>query len=175
MNCSPFLALWGPISVCMGAYALYIGIMCWLKPESKLVRGVVLRRYDATDEAGRRNLQVWRLIGPLAGGAICIAGSWVTVTQLGCGLQLPVVPRNPVYDTCCSDWNPEFVCMGLRWCVPVALLSAGFGFAASQAAAFHTGTQAIRWFVAALVCGAASSLMQWRANAITRRGANSRR
>ncbi len=178
MSCSENPIFIGILFTIVGAYGFYLGIMCWIKPNAKIVQQIVIESYPRADEAdplsrflgftreqaGPVNLRVFKLLGPLNGGVFFLVGVWLTITNVGCGVHLPnlfLLFGTLSYSLSLGDlasmgisggigfWNSYR--FGARWCVPIVLCALVFGFAGSQAAAFHTGIESSRWFAISMV------------------------
>lgn len=164
----------GPVLMLVGAGGLYLGVMVWVRPNSKFVQALVFDRYDpertadpvsrffgfTREKAGAQNLSVWRLLGPINGSLFFCLGVWTTVAQVRCGMHLAaflaligpleIRPWAPsivfiLFAAAIGLWNTYR--MGIFWCSIFTTIAAGFGFAASQGAEFHVGVQAQRWFI----------------------------
>jgi len=193
-DCAAALTLLGPLLAILGPIALYFGILCWTRPDSNIVQYLVFSRYPTDDEAdpvsrffgftremaGPANLLVWRLLGPLIGSVFTFVGLWITVSQIRCGFQLPEVRsilgtlswRDPswifvLFAGAIGVWNGYRMQPILRELYIV--LTVAFGLAASEAAAFHTGIQADRWFAMGMLALAFSGIVWYSNNRFARR------
>lgn len=187
-NCDPALTLMGPLFIIIGSFVAYVGILTWIKPNSRIVETFVMSRYPTEEEAGpilsdlgftreglgSANMLVFRLIGPLIGTVFAVVGLWVTISQFHCGEHFPDLRSlwGPlewrrisflfvVFAGLIGLWNGRQMRPILReLCVFLALL---FGVAASEAAAYHVGIQANRWFVIAMIAAVSSGVL-WFVN-----------
>jgi hypothetical protein len=177
-NCDPGLLFMGPFAMIVGGFCFYIGIMAWMRPDSDFVQGIVVGRYPTHAEAdpisrffgwtqetsGPANMMVWRLLGPLNGSIFVLVGFWVTLSGILCRAPLPDL-RPLLGPLEWRPWAPGW--FFIAFCIfigvqraysmrPVlreltVLTALLIGVAAAEAAAFHTGIQAVRWFVLAII------------------------
>lgn len=188
MECTTALVVMGPLLVGFGVFALYCGIMAWRRPESRFIQGQLFDRYEPEDaagpvsrffgltreRAGPWNLAGWRILGPLNGTIFVVVGIWITVAQILCGFHLPDL-RPLIGPVEVTYWAPSIPFIGfamaiavwrsyrsgIGWCIADTILVAAFAFAASEAAAYHVGIQANRWFTLAIVPLVATALLYW--------------
>jgi hypothetical protein len=135
----------------------------------------VSRFFGLTKEsAGSRDLGVWRVLGPLNGTIFVVVGTWITIAQIQCGFHLPDL-RPLIGPVEVTYWAPSvpFIAFamaiavsrsyrsGIGWCIADTTLVAAFAFAAAEAAAYHIGIQANRWFALAIVPLVATGLLYW--------------
>lgn len=178
------MTLMRPFFILFGSVFAYLGVLGWIKPSSKIVQDSLVNRYPREEEAGPilrdlgftreqlgpTNLLIFKLIGPLVGGLFTFVGLWVTISQIHCGEHLPnfrallgPLAWRPisfffvVFAGLIGIWNGRQMRPILRELYIVFVLL--FGVAASEAAEFHVGVQASRWFVVAMVTVALSGVV----------------
>jgi hypothetical protein len=172
-NCDPALALMGPFMTLAGAFAAYLGLLAWFKPNAKIVQDRLVNRYPSEQEAGPIlsdlgftrellgpvNMFMFKILGPVVGATFVTVGLWVVISQVHCGEYLPDLKvlwgplswhRLDVLSWffvigagLIGAWNARLMRPSFR--ALCILLSLLFGVAASEAAAIHVGMQANRW------------------------------
>lgn len=178
-NCDAALTLIGPLFIIIGSFVACVGVLAWVKPNSSIVETFVMSRYPTEEEAGPilsdlgftreglggLHMLMFRLLGPLIGAVFAVVGLWVTISQIHCGLPLPSV-GGLIGPLQFRPWLPDLgyiifagfigVLSAFRTPSPfrelTVILAICFGFAGSQAASFHTGIQAERWFAIGMLC-----------------------
>lgn len=154
MNCDASLLLWGLFAFPMGLVALALGIASWRKGGASLVNRWV-------DPSEHRRV---RYLGPIIGTAFTFAGAAIVSGQLRCGSYLqfphllnlswtwwPGIWAAIILGTATGIWNARQ--MPPAFAMLMIVLSSLFGVAAGQAAGFHTGIYASRWFGVVILCG----------------------
>ena len=172
----------------MGLFEIARAVATWLYPDSRFVERFVYAPYrpraeaDAVsrffgwtrEHAGPRNLWTERLIGPFFGAAFFMVGVALISSGVRCAIDYRQFPPliGPLEF---RFWPPMFAFMALAmvfsvlraWQRPslefafTLLAVAGWSFAAGEAAAFHTGIQAERWFTLSLMVFAVGGLAAW--------------
>jgi hypothetical protein len=185
-DCDSALTLTGPFFVLFGSFFAYVGFAALFKPDSKIVQENVVNQYTSEqkadrlelalgltrESAGLANLRIMRLIGGPIGILFTVLGLWMSVSAIRCGARLP--SARPLLGP--LDWHPIGIIFGVfagaiglwnaRRMRPILrelsiLLSILFGVAASEAAAFHVGVQAGRWFAIGVIALLAAAGLQF--------------
>lgn len=152
--------IWGIVEVPFGAFALIAGITAWLRPNA-----VVVRRFAGEIDS---TLSVLRIMGPVLGAFFLFVGAYGIATHFKC--LSSVANWLPYFDLKVTLWWPilPFVCFAAY----IAFKNSGnirpffreiyfvlviaFAVSGGEAAGWHMGLQAERWFGAAMVCVALS-------------------
>jgi hypothetical protein len=179
------LILGGLFFTAFGVCFAYAGFYALFKPDSKKAQDLWVNQYYREAEADRfslfmgftrehaglNNLALGRFLGPLIGTIFTLAGLWMTVSWIHCGSHLPYVRAlfGPlawhaldgtyvvlvIFGVGIGVWNGHRMPPVLREVYVSLLLFSSV--AAAQAAAFHVGPQAPRWFALAALSGALSA------------------
>jgi uncharacterized membrane protein YfcA len=184
-SCDLTLILGGPLFTVFGIFFTYAGFYALFKPDSTKAQDFWVNQYSPEAEAdrfslfmgftrehaGRNNLALGRFFGPLVGTIFTLAGLWMTVSAIRCWAQLPYFRAifgplawhsvDATYITmviltgAAGVWTGYKVRAVLRELYVLLVLC--FAVAAAQAAAFHVGPQAPRWFNVAVLSGVLSA------------------
>lgn len=152
--------IWGLVEAPFGVFALIAGITAWLRPNAGIVRRFA-GEIDST-------LSVLRIMGPILGVFFLSVGAYGIATHIECLSR--AANWLPYFDLQFTLWWPMLVFVGFAAYIafknsgnirPVFrevyfLLFIAFAVAGGEAAAWHVGLQAERWFGAAMVCVAVS-------------------
>ena len=183
-NCDPALTVVGPFFVVFGSFFAYVGLLAWIKPNSSIIRASVTERYPTEEEAGPIlrdlgftreglgpiNMLMFRLLVPPIGTLFALVGLWVTISQFHCREHFPNLRPlwGPlewqhisfffvIFAGLIGVWNGRQMRPVLR--ETYVLLALLFGVAGSEAAAYHVGVQADRWFAVAMVAVGLSGVL----------------
>lgn len=152
--------IWGLVEVPFGAFALVAGIIAWLRPNAGIVRRFT-GEIDST-------LSVLRIMGPILGAFFLSVGAYGIATHFKC--LSSVANWVPYFDLKVTLWWPILPFTGFAAYIAFKnsgnirpffrevyfLLFLAFAVSAGEAAGWHVGLQAERWFGAAMVCVALS-------------------
>jgi len=178
MSCNGELLIFGPLFALVGAFTFCLGIAAWRYPNSNFIKNMLVRGYAPEETAGPIsrflgwtrensgpvNLRVFRIVGPFVGSMFFGIGIWTTVVQLQCRAKLPDF-RALIGPLEWQFWPPMilFVIIVLisgladSWRVRLLprsiliLLFVCWSISGGEAAAFHTGMQANRWFALVII------------------------
>ena len=181
----------------LGLFMLALGLMAWIRPESKFVQSVVFDCFEPWDsanlidrifgwtreKAGPQNLVATQAAAPLFGIGAIVYGTHDLVAFLGCpghslGIAWPDF-HGPLRLSSWSDVLPLTLLVGVIGVIPalrvsapfrpiILLLSCAFGFSAAQSAGFHHGPMADKWFFLAACASVSLAIVYW----IARKAAN---
>ncbi len=98
MDCGGFQFLWSIGAIAMGTFTTYLAFLAWRKPESSLVKNLLVQRYPLAEEAdpisrffgltrektGERDFKSQRLLGLIIGPLFIIAGFVLLAYQSHC-------------------------------------------------------------------------------------------
>ena len=184
-SCDLTLILFGPLFTVCGICFAYAGFYALFKPDSTKAQNFWVNQYYPEDQAdrfwrfmgrtrehaGANNLAIGRFFGPLIGTIFTCAGLWMTVSAIQCWAQPPYFRGlfRPLAWHALDATDLLFMVFGIvagLWygykLRPVlrflyALLVLLSVAAAAEAAAFHIGPQAPRWFALAVLSAALSA------------------
>jgi hypothetical protein len=155
----------------MGLVALVLGIASWRKDGTTLVN----RWVDPSEHRRAKYL------GPIIGMALTFGGATIIARQLGCASYLrlpqllnlswtwwPGIWAAIILSTATGIWNARP--MRPTFAVLTIFLSTLFGVAAGQAAGFHTGIYASRWFGVVGLCAILLGVVNMAASRLQRKG-----
>ena len=152
--------IWELVEVPFGAFALVAGITAWLKPDA-----IIVRRFAGEIDS---TLSVLRIMGPILGAFFLSVGAYGIATHFACLSR--VANWLPYFDLKVTLWWPILPFAGFAAYIAFKnsgsirpffrelyfLLVIAFAVSAGEAAGWHVGLQAERWFGAAMVCVALS-------------------
>jgi hypothetical protein len=191
--------MWSLFAVPFGIAALFVGIGAWRDPLPAFIRRWMIdiypleadadsfsRFFGKTRERAEKSILVARLIAPLVGSVFVVVGLWLAASEVHCGAVLPNL-SGIIGPLAWSPWPGMWVFVvfavamtawgtrGERWYVRIAAIVfvTAWSICGGQAAGFHTGVYAKRWFV---LCGLLTaavllvSLVYYRLNRGSRTG-----
>ena len=146
------LVFLGPPFAVLGAWAFYLGVQAWRRPNSRLVQSQLVEGYPTREEAdpisrflgltreraGPRNVTVARFLGPFNGSIFVLVGCWMTYTGLTCG---------PTYPSLVSAIRPLIGPLAFRF-HPAMLVWVGLAVLISSMSAWRQNVTArIVWLI----------------------------
>lgn len=164
--CGPQLVFLGPPFAVLGAWAFYLGVQAWRRPNSRLVQSQLVEGYPTREEAdpisrflgltreraGPRNVTVARFLGPFNGSIFVLVGCWMTYTGLTCG---------PTYPSLVSAIRPLIGPLALRF-HPTMLVWVGLAVLISSMSAWRKSVTArIVWLILGTIWAVAAYEAAW--------------
>jgi len=170
--CSGSSVVLGLLFAITGLFAFVVGVASWIAPDSDFVQAVVVDAYPPSERAGpvarffgrtreRAGFSAFveaRLYGPLFGALFFAAGCFIAAGSFACPslgalatsmfapLELRFTPVVPFFAAVAGLLG---AIESFRFSTPKlvlnAVVAAGWGFAAGEAASFGGGPQTERW------------------------------
>ena len=176
-ECNGLALVFSLVFVGMGAFEIILGVAAWVRAESRFVQRWLVECYPSRDRAdpvsrflgltrersGPAALWVTRFLGPFNGTVFVIVGIYLTSYELQCGLRsVPIPPL--IGPLAFRFWPPmiPFIAFAavigvlnswrasLPQRVHAVLTTVLTAFCWAEAAAFHIGIEAQRWFAASV-------------------------